>query len=257
MLQQCRLCRFDTTMLIFQVQSRWGVLRYYECPRCEYVQTQYPSWLASAYELPINKSDTGIMARNLANEKVVISTLSLLGGLHERVVDTAAGYGILVRLLRDRGIDAYWSDAYSENLLSKGFEYQDGTAGLVTAFEAFEHFVDPLVEAQKLLSISSNILISTTLIPSPAPIPSTWWYYGLEHGQHIGFFRIKSLQYLADRLGLYLLTDHKSLHLFSRNKYSSSLWKLLMSAAKITPSIFTRGLTSKTMSDHSRLSTWI
>ena len=254
MSEQCRLCGLDCIKPLFSAESRWGLLHYYECPRCNYVQTQHPTWLASAYEVPINKSDTGIMTRNLVNAKNVISTLSLLGSLNERVVDCAAGYGILVRLLRDKGIDAYWSDRYSENLLSKGFEYHDGTASLVTAFEAFEHFVDPLAESQKLLSISSNILISTTLIPSPAPKPSTWWYYGLEHGQHIGFFRIKSLQFIASQLGLNLLTDNQSVHLFSKNQYSPLIWRLLRIATRIHPSILTHRLTSKTMSDHHKLS---
>lgn len=97
------------------------------------------------------------------------------------------GYGILVRLLRDRGIDAMWSDPYCKNLLAVGFEHTAEKANLVTAFEAFEHFVEPLLEAEKLFAIAPNLLISTTLIATAASAPNEWWYHGLDHGQHISY----------------------------------------------------------------------
>lgn len=247
---QCRLCAYEITHSIFRGRNPWADVDYYECPRCSYVQTQQPTWLSAAYENPINASDTGIMVRNLANLELVISTLALLGCRRQKVVDCAGGYGILVRMLRDKGFDAYWNDPYASNLLSKGFDYTGGEAGLVTAFEAFEHFVHPLAEARKLTSISANILISTNLIPSPAPLPNQWWYYGLGHGQHIGFFRVETLKYLAQVLGLALLTDGQSLHLLSKKKLSIRKWKFLRKMAKVQPSLLTRGLTPKTWPDH-------
>ena len=247
---QCRLCGYDISHSIFRGRNPWEDVDYYECPRCAYVQTQQPTWLSAAYEHPINVSDTGIMVRNLANLELVISTLALLGCRHQKVVDCAGGYGILVRMLRDKGVDAYWNDAYTSNLLSKGFEYSGANAGLVTAFEAFEHFVYPLTEAKKLKSISNNILVSTDLIPSPAPLPSQWWYYGQEHGQHIGFFRVKTLNYLANELGLNLLTDGRSLHLLSKRKLSLRTWNFLRKISRVKPSLLTRGLTPKTWADH-------
>ena len=30
------------------------------------------------------------------------------------------------------------------------------------------------------------VLVSTDLMPDPAPAPGTWWYYGAEHGQQEG-----------------------------------------------------------------------
>jgi hypothetical protein len=118
-------------------------VRYMHCARCGYVQTEQPYWLDRAYGDSINSSDTGIMARNLRNSHVVLATLLALGNWHQRVVDFAGGYGILTRLLRDYGVEALWSDRFSENLLARGFEHSGESAGLVTAFEAFEHFVNP------------------------------------------------------------------------------------------------------------------
>ena len=235
---------------LFSASNPWMDVDYFECPRCEYVQTQNPTWLSKAYESPINVSDTGIITRNLANLEVVISTLALLGCRRRKVIDCAAGYGILVRMLRDKGVDAYWNDPYALNLFSRGFEYSSQDAGLVTAFEAFEHFLHPLQEAKKLKLISDNILISTELIPTPAPPPDHWWYYGLEHGQHIGFFRAKTLVYLSKKLGLNLLSDGRSLHLFSRNKLSLRKWRLLRRLSSVKISLLTRGLSPKTWDDH-------
>jgi Nif-specific regulatory protein len=48
-----------------------------------------------------------------------------LGSLFGTVVDCAGGYGILVRLLRDYGVNALWSDPYCENVLAKGFESRE------------------------------------------------------------------------------------------------------------------------------------
>lgn len=42
-----------------------------------------------------------------------------------------------------------------------------------------------------------------------------WWYHGREHGQHIGFFRGRTLDYLAARLGGYWATDGQAPHFFS------------------------------------------
>ena len=68
------------------------------------------------------------MARNLLNVGLVLATLTLLGERNGTVVDFA-GYGFLVRLLRDKGVNAFWVDPYSENLVARGFEYQGSRGG--------------------------------------------------------------------------------------------------------------------------------
>lgn len=152
------------------------------------MQTEYPYWLVQAYSELINKSDTGIIARNLSNRNIVLATLLSFGHLDRRVIDCAGGYGILVRLLRDLGIEALWSDRYCQNLVARGFEYTTGDGSLVTAFEAFEHFVNPVEEFVRLFDVAPAILFSTEIIPLPTHHQKDWWYYEREHGQHIVFF---------------------------------------------------------------------
>jgi len=250
-MNKCRCCSEILKKELFSAKLLERNVKYFSCNKCGYVQTEEPSWLEEAYTSVINKSDTGIMTRNLSNISLVFATLILINNRNSLVVDCAGGYGFLVRLLRDKGIDALWSDPYCQNLVAKGFEYESkNEANLATAFESFEHFTKPQDEMIKLLDIAPNILFTTNIIPDPAPLPSNWWYYGLEHGQHIGFYRLKTLQYLADKFGLYLISDGTSRHFFSKQKYSYHAWRVLIYIANKFPNLLSIGMKSKTWEDH-------
>jgi hypothetical protein len=223
----CRCCGAKTSPAFTGVLIGHQV-GYFDCPDCGYVQTDAPYWLDQAYADAINDSDTGILVRNWTNARIVIATLLALGSSNGNVVDCAGGYGILVRLLRDLGLNAFWSDRYCQNLLAKGFEHSNEKATLVTAFEAFEHFIDPAAELDKLLAIAPNILISTELIASPAPRHEDWWYYGKHHGQHIGFFRLQTLAKLAKSRGRFLLSDGKAYHLITSKPVSPLRWRVFL-----------------------------
>lgn len=245
----CRVCGAEAEQLwvgrLLDVD-----VQYYECARCGYVQTENPYWLDRAYANAINDSDTGIIARNLINTRIVIATLWLLGKVDEKVVDYAGGYGILVRLLRDQGIDALWSDPYCDNVVARGFEHTDERAALVTAFEAFEHFVDPSAELKRMLSIAPNVLLSTLVIPTPAPPHGNWWYYGREHGQHVGLYRVKTLRALAEKHGKTLVTDGNSYHLITDKRIRKTQWRLVLRANRIFPALLRNRLSSRTWNDH-------
>lgn len=249
-INECRSCRAPKTIFLMNGNLLKKEIAYYECPICNYVQTEFPYWLDKAYKNPIDASDTGILWRNQYNAKIVLGVLFMLGKMQGTVVDWAGGYGILVRQLRDYGVNAYWSDIYSENLLAKGFEYEEGPVELITAFEAFEHFVYPQDELDKMLSITSNLLLSTELIPNPAPTQNNWWYYGKEHGQHIGFFRLETLERMAKKHGKYLASDGKSYHLITSKRINSNYWKFIRRITNLHTKIILRGLKSKTWDDH-------
>lgn len=249
----CRCCSKQANR-IFNGLLLGDSVDYFECPACGYVQTEFPYWLEKAYSSTINNCDTGIMVRNQVNLGLVLATLTTLRQINGRVVDYAGGYGILVRLLRDRGVDALWSDPYCKNLLAVGFEHTEGQADLVTAFEAFEHFVNPILECEKLFAIAPNLLISTTLMEKPPPNPTDWWYYGLNHGQHIGFFRLQTLQYIAEKFGKHLFTNGTDCHLFTSERLSSMQWNLSLRIARRLPSVYGRKLESKVWNDFEKMS---
>ncbi len=249
----CRCCSAKASH-IFSAPLLDNVVNYYNCSACGYVQTEAPYWLDKAYSSAINNCDTGIMIRNQANVGLVMASLNALNKKCGSVIDCAGGYGILVRLLRDRGVNALWSDPYCKNLLAVGFEHTGESADLVTAFEAFEHFVDPLVEAEKMFSIAPNLLISTQLIATPAPAQDQWWYYGSDHGQHIGFFRLKTLQMLAKKFNKHLISNGQSWHLFTEKPLNQTKWKLNVRIARKFPFLYSQGLTSKVWQDFEKMS---
>lgn len=249
----CRVCNGKSGYL--QSGKIFGCkVKYYECSMCDYVQTETPFWLDEAYSQPINFSDTGIVVRNNSNVANVLATLFLLKmrkrGVH---VDFAGGYGLLTRMLRDIGIESYWSDPYTENLVARGFEYKNQKSDLVTAFETFEHLEHPLKEFEALMGIAPNILISTELVPSPPPKIDDWWYYATQHGQHIGFLSPRSLQFIAQKYEKYLISDGKSLHLFTDIKLSRNKWMLYRRLLKFFPAVASVGLKSLTWEDHLKM----
>lgn len=251
--EYCRVCANESLSPIFSGPLLSETINYFECDHCGYVQTEYPFWQSQAYNSIINTSDTGILSRNLTNLAIVQATMSLLGDRRGTVVDCAGGYGILVRLLRDAGVDAYWADPYCENLLARGFEYNNQNATLVTAFEAIEHFINPVEELEKFFTIGPNLLVSTLLIPKPTPNLNDWWYYGTEHGQHIGFLRYETLVFLARRFGKHLTSDGHSYHLFTQRPVHLLRWKLERRLARLAPRLYRLGIESKTWSDHETL----
>jgi hypothetical protein len=250
----CRVCS-QASKELFVGTLLGKHVRYFECEHCGYVQTETPTWLDAAYANPINAQDTGIMQRNAINARFVLATLSAIGSKTRRVVDYAGGYGVLTRMLRDHGVDAFWADGYCENLLASGFDFKPGDkADLVTVFEAFEHFMDPAQELEKLLAIAPAVLISTAIAPTPTPRPHEWWYYGGDHGQHIGFFRVKTLKHLAARFGCHVASDGRSTHLISRTQVSPVYWRSLLLVNRFFPIVGRIGLRSKTWSDYLKVS---
>jgi len=220
---QVIMCDICNTPKVFHatatVLGRYQVA-YYRCSNCGYLSTETPYWLDEAYARPINISDTGLMARNILNVRMTSSIIKLCFNTDGKFVDYGGGHGIFVRMMRDQGFDFYRDDKYCANLFANGFDASDSGANsfeLLTAFEVFEHFASPCDELCRLLQKSKTILFTTVILPDNPPQPSKWWYYGLDNGQHISFYTRKSLQYLANKYGLYYFYNG-NIHLFTRVK---------------------------------------
>ena len=84
-----------------------------------------------------------------------------------------------------------------------------------------------------MLEISNNILFSTTLTPIKKPLHEEWYYYGLEHGQHISFYSITTMEYLADKYSVNFYTNGKNIHLFTKKKINKSVFKILYLLSRI------------------------
>lgn len=200
---------------------------YRQCSGCGLIQTEEPYWLAEAYDEAISDQDVGLVRRNLRLSEVVQGLVLEHFDPGKRFLDYAGGYGLLVRLLRDSGLDFLHHDPYSPNIFAKLFSIQDLESTdrfeLVTACELFEHLMDPVAELQKLFGHTDSVFISTELQPDPRPRGiEDWWYFAPESGQHITFYSLEALQILARETGATLYSDARNLHLLTRRRLASA-----------------------------------
>ncbi|MGI0483406.1 FkbM family methyltransferase [Geminocystis sp. CENA526] len=205
---------------------------YFQCSNCKFIQTEEPYWLEEAYSKVIASSDVGLVYRNIAMAEITSKLLFNFFDHNASFLDYGGGYGLFVRLMRDKGFNFYWEDKYCQNLFAQEFEFNSAKHNkilLTTAFELFEHFVNPVQEIEKILKISPNVLFSTQLLPENNPKPSEWWYYTPHEGQHISIFTKQSLTVIAQKYNLNFYTDGSSLHLLTDQIFPEDIFQKLLS----------------------------
>lgn len=231
-LPPCPVCQRADRELVFRQRllGRHDV-GYHLCPGCGLLQTDTPTWLDEAYSNAIADTDTGLLQRNLEHAKLLNWLLQAAFDANGRFIDIAGGYGVLTRLLRDRGFDAYRSDKYCENLFAQGHEPTDGMqAEALFAFEVLEHVTDPVafLDAEFTRYGCRSMVFSTLTFSGAAPAPG-WWYYSLESGQHVSFYQPRTLEQVATRLGCEYTRIHDGLHLFMAKPLAPALRRALRS----------------------------
>jgi methyltransferase family protein len=225
----CKICNGQAVDFARATILKKYEIGYTRCSKCGFIQTEKPYWLPEVYAEAINLSDVGLITRNIQLSRMTKALICALFDHNGTFLDYGGGYGMFVRMMRDLGLDYYRYDRYCNNLFAKGFdvsEEEERRFTLVTAFELFEHIEDPVPMFERLLQYSANIFFTTELVPKSAPRPDQWWYYCLDHGQHISFYTLDSLQLLAERFSLNLYSNG-SYHLMTKRKLSPFLYRLL------------------------------
>ena len=231
--------------------------QYEVCDTCGYLRAHDPYWLEEAYTRAIANADTGLVMRNIILTNKISRVLFWLThskgqGLY---LDAAGGYGMLTRMMRDIGFDFYWADKYCENIVSPGFEYSRklGPCSAVTAIEVLEHVVDPRAFIKEILDFSgaTTLIFTTELYEGEPALPDDWWYYSFATGQHIGFFQHRTLQKLANDLGLKFATAN-GVHIFARSFTIQFLFNFITNRyfSIFVPFLIRKKLGSKTITDH-------
>jgi hypothetical protein len=202
---------------------------YQKCRNCGYIKPENSHWLTEAYRSAITTSDTGLLSRNLDLSIRLAPLFKVLYPAGGQFLDYGAGYGVFARLMRDRGYQFYSFDTYCENIFSPDLLVSQiaGRFEAITAFEVFEHWVNPTDELDKITEATDTIIFSTCLIPDDTSTPRDWWYFGLEHGQHVSFYTRKALIALGLKYGMKLATRDNYLHILSRKPVSIAKFNFL------------------------------
>jgi hypothetical protein len=238
----CKICGTQSEFFDEAEILRKYAIKYFRCTACGFVQTDNPYWLEEAYTSAISSLDTGVLSRNLDNQRYTAAVLNVLFPEAKKLLDFGAGHGIFVRLMRDCGFNFSWYDLHATNDYARGFEYKkDETYDFLTSFEVLEHLVDPITELSTMMTLSDNVFVSTELLPHPTPRVADWWYYCTAGGQHVSFYTLEALRVIGRRFGRDLLSNG-SYHLFSRGPRNRLLFRLATSqrTSRILNAIRTR-----------------
>ncbi len=250
-MKACRVCNAPTDLLGEALVLGHHQALFLHCVHCGTVAVDAPHWLDEAYSQAITTSDLGLVDRNVQLARITGVLISLFFSPAGRFLDYAGGYGLLVRLMRDAGYDFCWYDPYCSNLFAGPFTHEGSGRKryeLLTVFELLEHLQDPVQELERMFALSDNILFTTKLLPIPAPKPGDWWYYGLEHGQHVTFYSRRSLELLAARFDYKLYSNGSTMHLMTRKNIPAGLFWLLArrkGAALLAPLMQRKSLLSQ------------
>jgi hypothetical protein len=258
-MDSCSVCQARMSPLFAaRILGKYDV-QYFHCSVCGFVRTERPYWLEEAYSAAIAVTDTGILQRNWALAAKLASTVYFCIDPRAAYLDVAGGYGILTRLMRDYGFDYYWEDKYCSNLLARGFEADKAPApfAALSGFEVIEHTVDPVEFVSDIMARHRcrTLIFSTVTYTADQPPAPDWWYYSPMTGQHISFFHLRTLQRIADRLGL-AFRSSGGVHLFTdRPLRNGWMFPLLNTPlAYVLAQAIRWRMGSRVWADHTRLS---
>ncbi|MCK4664987.1 MAG: class I SAM-dependent methyltransferase [Bacteroidales bacterium] len=219
-MDKCKICKSDIKYLFKAKVLKKYKASYYKCKKCGFIQTEKPFWLKEAYSLKNTYTDTGYVSRNINFSNMTENIIEINFDYNGKFIDYGAGYGLFVRLMRDKGFHFYWHDIYENNIFAFGFDVKKivkNNYELLIAFEVFEHLVDPVKEIKKMFKFSNNILFSTALQPDKEIHNiNDWWYFAPEGGQHISFYTLNSLEYISRKFNAYLFSNGNNIHLLSK-----------------------------------------
>jgi hypothetical protein len=195
----CRFCGAEADF-VFRHKVMEGLdVRYHRCRGCDSLLTEQPTWLEHVYSNPTRPTDTSA-ARRAERCKIVIFWLWKLFRMSssDQLLDWGGGDGLLVRMLRDEGIDAYRYDTYTKNSYALGFDGDpDKSYSMVTAFEVWEHFVDARAEVDQLFARQPKVLLLSTSLYDGQD--QSWSY--IESGRHVFFWSRTALKQVAETYG--------------------------------------------------------
>jgi hypothetical protein len=203
-----------------------------ECESCKSYFFKEPFWLEEAHKNAISNLDVGIVERNLIFKNLMMAALP---GSNKKYMDYGAGTGLLVRMLRDRGLEFEYQDQFAQPTFPVNFSHDNSTISskynAITIFEVFEHLHDPRNVLVQLGALTDLLIFSTELSSEENMSPDYWYLQPLS-GQHINFVTHDGLERLGKTMNYNLYSNNKNLHCYYRGKLSKRV-KLAISFPKV------------------------
>ncbi len=78
---------------------------YFQCKSCGALFTEKPYWLEKAYSSAIANADTEVIQCNLEDRWIIGNVVKCFYNKEGNCLDYGGGYGIFVRLMRDKGVE--------------------------------------------------------------------------------------------------------------------------------------------------------
>ncbi|MEN1681507.1 MAG: class I SAM-dependent methyltransferase [Planctomycetota bacterium] len=201
MSEPCRLCGGPTRVRFEKTVLGKHNVAFMECEHCGSMQTEKPYWLDESYGDGRRFLDINAASRAVMWQRVLFSLYRAFDlPTSAKLLDWGAGDGLLVRLLRDTGIDAYYYDPLAVNQYANGFEASEAdTYDVVTAYEVWEHLSRPEEELADTLSSNPKVYVATTDIYRQQD--ESWPYLNLLTGRHVFFYSEKAVAMTAEKFG--------------------------------------------------------
>jgi hypothetical protein len=202
----------------------YGFAVYYRrCPSCEFLFTDaFDRWSSDDFRTHIYNAEYPRLDPEYAQSRPAgnAAFIADLFGAHKdalRVLDFGGGNGHFAECLRGCGFAS--CDTYDP--FTPGFDaLPDGTYGLITCFETFEHTPDPddcVRSIMARLAEDGVVVFSTLVQPGEFDkMRTTWWYVAPRNG-HVSIHSQKSLSRLWENHGCTLQSVSDDLHMACRS----------------------------------------
>jgi hypothetical protein len=222
---KCRLCGGKSIWVFSKLLLKKHEAGFYRCEKCLSLQSEPPYWLDESYAEVSLVPDIRTLPRILSMRSLVfwLAKILKIDG-EEKVLDWGGGNGMLVRFLRDLGLNAYRLDKYVKNLYALSFEHQENFRyKLVVAFQVWEHFVEPATDLDLLFGLQPEYVLITT---GHYGNQGSDWEYLNAHGRHIFCYSGKGRDYIASKYGYHKIGAGDAT-LFCKNAPSKSTRQLM------------------------------
>ena len=229
----CRLCGAQADF-IFSKPLMWeDEAKYFCCQNCKSLQSEQPTWLDRAYSSVTLASDISTLRRVAAAQRIVFWLSKIFKFERtDRILDWGGGNGMLVRHLRDLGLDAYVLDEYVKNAYAIGFDHKAGMDyRMITAFEVWEHFSQPDKDLDDLFKLKPEFIVITTGLYNGQ---GKEWEYVNPCGRHVFCYSEEGRQFVASKYGYQALVKG-GFTLFSKN--TLTFWQRLSIRFLFSPRI--------------------